>query len=65
MSSKSEILIFSAREDNFVHFVEHFEAGLYSLKLGKMITGDATHEDYMPTVRNGASEEKRTQAVNK
>ena len=65
MSSKSEGIIFSGREDDFVYFAEQFEARIHSLKLGKVLIGDATHEDYMPSVRNGASDEQRAQAVNK
>ena len=38
---------------------------MHSLNLRKVFTGDATYEDYMPSVRNGASEEQRAQAVNK
>ena len=65
MSSKSERITFSGREDGFVCFAEQFEARVHSLKLGRATTGDATHEKYMPTVRNGASEEQRAQVVNK
>ena len=38
---------------------------MHSLKLGKVLTGEAIHDDYMPSVRNGASEEQIAQAVNK
>ena len=36
-----------------------------SLNFGKILTGDATHEDFLPTDRNGASEKQTAQAVNK
>ena len=62
MSSKSERIIFWGREDDFVYFAEQFEARMHSLKLRKVLTGDANYEDYMPNVRNGASEEQRTEA---
>ena len=65
MSSKSERITFSGLRDDFVYFTEQFEARMHSLKLEKVSTGDATHEDYMPSLRSGASEEQRAQAVNK
>ena len=65
MNSKSERIICSGREDDFVYFAEQFEARMHSLKLGKALTGDATHEVDMPSVRNDASEEQRSPAVNK
>ena len=65
MSSKAEKIIFNGHEDDFVFFAEQFEALIHSIKLGKVLTGDASHKDYMPKVSNGASEEQRAQAVNK
>ena len=65
MSSKSERMIFFGRKDDFVYFAEQFEVCMHSLKLGKVLTGDVTNEDYIPTVRNDASEQQRAQAVNK
>ena len=62
MSSKSQQIIFSEREDDLVYFAETFEARMHSLKLGKVLTGDATYEDFMPTVRNGASEEQKNKS---
>ena len=38
---------------------------MHSLRLGKVLSGDATHEDFMPTVRNGASDDQRAPVVNK
>ena len=58
-------MIFIALKDDFLYFAEQFEVCMQSLKFRKVLTGDATNEDYMPTVRNGASEEERAQAVNK
>ena len=63
MSSESESKILSGREDDFVYFAEQFEARIHSLKL--VLTDDDTYKDYMPNVRNGASEEQRTHAVKK
>ena len=63
MSSKSESKILSGREDDFFFLREQFEARIQSLKL--VLTDDDTYEDYMPNVRNSASEEQRTQAVKK
>ena len=65
MGLKSEMIIFGARKDDFVYFAEHFEARMHFLKLGKVLSDEATHEDQLPTVRTGASEEQRRQAVNK
>ena len=50
MGSKSERIIFSGPEDDFVYFPEQFEARLHLLKLGKVLSGEATHEDCLPTV---------------
>ena len=58
MISKSERTNFNGREDEFVFFTEQFEARVQSLKLGNVLNGDATPEDYMLTVRNGSSEKK-------
>ena len=65
MSSMPKRIVYSGCENNFVYFAELFDARMHSMKLGKVLTGDAIHEGYMPTVRNGASEQQRTQTVNK
>ena len=65
MSSKSERLVFSGSEEDFLYFAEHFEARMHSLKLGKVLSGAATYLDYMQTVRNNSSEEQRRQAIEK
>ena len=65
MSSKLERLVFSGREDDFLYFAEQFEARMHSLKLGKVLSGEATYLDYVPTVRNNSSEEQRRQAIEK
>ena len=51
MSSKSESIIFSGRDDDFVYFAEQFKALIHSLKFGKVLTADAKHRNYIPTVR--------------
>ena len=38
---------------------------MHSLKLGKVLSGEATYLDYMQTVRNNSSEEQRRQAIEK
>ena len=65
MSSKSERLVFSGREDDILYFAEQFEARMNSLKLGKVLSGEATYLDYKQTVRNNFSEEQRRQAIEK
>ena len=45
MSSKSERIIFSWREDDFVYFAEQFEDFTNLFKIGKVSTGDAVNED--------------------
>ena len=65
MSSKLERLVFSGREDDFLYFAEQFEARMHSLKLGKVLSGEATYLDYVPAVRNNSSEEQRRQAIEK
>ena len=65
MSSKSERLVFSGCEDDFLYFAEQFEARMHSFKLGKVLSGEATYLDYMQTVRNNSSEEQRRQATEK
>ena len=65
MSSKLERLEFSGREDDFLYFAEQFEARMHSLKLGKVLSGEATYLDYVPAVRNNSSEEQRNQATEK
>ena len=59
MISKSERLVFSGCEDDFFCFAEQFEARLHSLKLRKVLSGEATNLDYRQTVRNNSSEEQR------
>ena len=63
MSSKSERLVFSRREDDFLYFAEQFEARIHSLKRGKNLSGEATYLDYVQIVRNSSSEEQRRQAI--
>ena len=65
MSSKLERLVFSGREDDFLYFAEQFEARMHSLKLGKVLSAEATYLDYVPAVRNNSSEEQRRQAIEK
>ena len=65
MSSKLERLVFSGREDDFFFFAEQFEASMHSLKLGKVLSGEATYLGYVPAVRNNSSEEQRRQAIEK
>ena len=59
MSSKTERLVLSGREDDFLYFAEQFEARMHSLKLGKVLIGEAIY------VRNNSSEEQRRQAIEK
>ena len=54
MSSKSERLVFRGREDDFLYFAEQFEARMHFLKLGEVLSGEATYLDYMQTVRNNS-----------
>ena len=65
MSSKTERLIFSGREEYFLYFAEQFEARMHSLRLGKVLSGEATHLDYVQAVRNNSSEEQGRQAIEK
>ena len=65
MSSKTETLVFSGREDDFSYLAEQFEARMHSLKLGKVLSGEGTCLDYVQTVRNNSSEEQRRQAIEK
>ena len=65
MSSKTERLVFSGREDDFSYLAEQFEARMPSLKLGKVLRGEGTYLDYVQTVRNNSSEEQRRQAIEK
>ena len=52
MSSKTERLAFSGRDDDFLYFTEQFEARMHSLKLGKVRSGEVTYLDYVEAVRN-------------
>ena len=65
MSLKTEILVFSGRKDDFLHFAEQFEARIHSLKVGKALSGDAPYLDYIKTVRNNSSQEQRRLAIEK
>ena len=38
---------------------------MHSLKLGKVLSGEATYLDYVPAVRNNSSEEQNRQAIEK
>ena len=42
MSSKAERLVFSGREIDLLYIAEQFEARMHSLKLGKVLIGEAT-----------------------
>ena len=55
MSSKLERLVFSGRKDDFLNLAEQFEARMHSLKLVKILSGEATYLDYMQIVRNNSS----------
>ena len=46
-------------------FAEQFEARLLSLKLGKVLSREATYLNYMQTVRNNSAGELRRQAIEK
>ena len=63
MSSKSETLVFSWREEDFLCFAEQFKARMHSLKLGKVLSREATYLDYMPNVRNNSAGEQHRQAI--
>ena len=52
MSSKREKWVFSGHEGDF--WSEQFEARIYSLKLGKALSGDVTYLGYMQAVRNNS-----------
>ena len=65
MSSKTERLVFSGREDDFLYFAEQFEDRMQSLSFGKILSGEATYLDYVPAVKNNYSEEQRRQAIEK
>ena len=62
MSLKTKGLVFSGREDD-LYFAERFEARMHSLKLGKVLSWEATYLDYMQVVRNNSLEEQ--QAIEK
>ena len=59
MSLKTERLVFSWREDDFLYFAEKCEARMHSLKLGKVLSGEANYLDYKQAVTNNFSEEQR------
>ena len=63
MSLKTERLVFSGREDDFLYFGEQFETRIHYLKLGKVLSGEATYLDYIQAVTNNSSEEKRRLAI--
>ena len=63
MSSRLQRLVFSGLEDDFLCFAEQFEARMHSLKLGKVLSGEATYLDHVSAVRNSSSEEQRRQAI--
>ena len=65
MSSKTERLIFSGREDDLMYFAKQFEARMQSLKVGKVLSGEATYLDYVQFVRNNSLEGQRWQAIEK
>ena len=65
MSSKTNRVVFSGREDDFKYFAEQFEARMHSSKLGKVPSGEAAYLDYLQAVRNNSSEEQRRQAIEK
>ena len=45
MSTKTEGLVFSGRENDFLYFAEHFDARKHSVKLGYVLNGEATYLD--------------------
>ena len=51
MTSKTERLVFSGREDDFLYFAEQFEDRMQSLSFGKVLSGEATYLDYVPAVK--------------
>ena len=53
--SKSERIVFSGKEEDFLYFAEQFEARFFHLKLNKVINRAVVEKDFAPSVRNNAT----------
>ena len=57
--SKSERIVFSGKEEDFLYFAEQFEARIFHLKLNKVINREVDEKNFAPSVRINATVEQR------
>ena len=50
--SKSERIVFSGKEEDFLYFAEQFEARIFHLYLNKIINREVDEKNFAPSVRN-------------
>ena len=63
--SKSERIVFSVDEEDFLYFAEQFEARIFHLKLNKVINREVDEKDFAPSVRNNAIVQQREASLGK
>ena len=63
--SKSERIVFSGKEEDFLYFEEQFEARIFHLKLNKVINREVDEKDFAPSVRKNATVEQREASLRK
>ena len=63
--SKSERIVFSGKEEDFLYFEEQFEARIFHLKLNKVINREVDEKDFAPSVRKNATAEQREASLRK
>ena len=63
--SKSERIVFSGKEEDFLYFAEQFEARIFHLKLNKVINREVDEKDFAPSVRNNATVKQRAASLRK
>ena len=63
--SKSERIVFSGKEEDFLYFAEQFEARIFHLKLNKVINREVDEKNFAPSVRNNATVDQREASLRK
>ena len=63
--SKSERIVFSGKEEDFLYFAEQFEARIFHLKLNKVINREVDEKNFAPSVSNNATVEQREASLRK
>ena len=63
--SKSESIVFSGKDEDFLYFAEQFEARIFHLELNKIINRELDEKDFAPLVRIDATVEQRVATLRK